>query len=103
MQAAVVGGAILLKARQIGASIDVVPCVPAVVAIGSSWYLHLIYDEPDVIVTSTPWFIGDTVTFLGTLKVVLFIERLRAYAQDTWWQKFVNGSCCDLLEKCLGE
>ncbi|RVD88983.1 uncharacterized protein DFL_000007 [Arthrobotrys flagrans] len=102
MQAAVVGGAILLKARQIGASADVVPCVPAVIAIGSNWYLHLVYDEPDLIVTSTPWPIGDTITFLGTLKVVLFIERLRSYAKDTWWKLFVDGSCSDLLERCLG-
>ncbi|KAF3198301.1 hypothetical protein TWF106_006193 [Orbilia oligospora] len=77
MQAAVVGGAILLKARQIGAAADVVPCIPEIVAIGSTWYLHLIYDEPGLVVTSTPWIIGDTVTLLGTLNVVLFIEQLR--------------------------
>ncbi|KAF3281456.1 hypothetical protein TWF132_011224 [Orbilia oligospora] len=77
MQAGVVGGAILRKARQIGAPVEAVPCVPAVVAFGATWYLNLTYDEPDLIVTSTPWIIGGTITFLGTLKVVLFIEQLR--------------------------
>ncbi|KAF3316867.1 hypothetical protein TWF173_000870 [Orbilia oligospora] len=101
MQAAVVGGAILLKARQIGAAADVVPYVPAMVAIGSTWYLHLIYDESGLVVTSTPWIISDTVIFLGTLNVVLFIEQLRAYAKDIWWKTFVDGSCSDLLERCL--
>ncbi|KAF3083647.1 hypothetical protein TWF102_011200 [Orbilia oligospora] len=101
MQAGVVGGAILRKARQIGASVEAVPCVPAVVAFGATWYLHLTYDEPDLIVTSTPWIIGDTITFLGALKIVLFIEQLRTYAQDTWWKLFVDGSCSDLLERFL--
>ncbi|RVD88984.1 uncharacterized protein DFL_000008 [Arthrobotrys flagrans] len=102
MQAGVIGGAILLKARQIGASAEAVPCVPVVIVSGFIWCLHLVYDEPDLIIISTPWVIGDTVTFLGTLKVVLFIEQLRSYAKDTWWKLFVDGSCSDLLERCLG-
>ncbi|KAF3257879.1 hypothetical protein TWF217_005982 [Orbilia oligospora] len=92
MQAGVVGGAILRKARQIGAPVEAVPCVPAVVAFGATWYLNLTYDEPDLIVTSTPWIIGGTITFLGTLKVVLFIEQLRSFekANTRQFQIYTN-------------
>ncbi|KAK6497168.1 hypothetical protein TWF506_004642 [Arthrobotrys conoides] len=92
-QAAVAGASILLKARQIGAGPDVVPCVPVIVTIGHIWHLNLMYEEDNGIVIAGPWIIGDTLTFLGTLRVVLFVEELRKYAIDTWWPKFVDGSC----------
>ncbi|KAF3230895.1 hypothetical protein TWF191_008737 [Orbilia oligospora] len=103
-QAAVVGALILLKARQIGASPDVVPCVPAIVTIGHIWHLNLIYEEKKGIVIAGPWIIGNTLTFLGTLRVVLytlFVEELRRYAIDTRWPNFVDGSCRELLERRL--
>ncbi|KAK6514724.1 hypothetical protein TWF281_004920 [Arthrobotrys megalospora] len=103
MQAAVVGGAILLKARHIGASVEEVPFVPAIVVFGSTWYLHLIYEEAKYIIISGPWTLGDTVTFVGTLRIVLFIEEMRAYAQDTWLKHFVDGYCSEVLESTLEE
>ncbi|KAF3228819.1 hypothetical protein TWF106_006340 [Orbilia oligospora] len=103
-QAAVVGASILLKARQIGASPDVVPCVPAIVTIGHIWHLNLIYEEKKGIVVAGPWIIGNTLTFLGTLRVVLytlFVKELRRYAIDTRGPNFVDESCRELLERRL--
>ncbi|KAF3317006.1 hypothetical protein TWF173_001012 [Orbilia oligospora] len=50
-QAAVVGAAVLLKARQIGANDDVIPFVPAIMTIGHIWHLNLIYEETNGIVS----------------------------------------------------
>ncbi|KAF3156313.1 hypothetical protein TWF569_006895 [Orbilia oligospora] len=100
-QAAVVGAAVLLKARQIGANDDIIPFVPAIMTIGHIWHPNLIYEETNGIVIAGPWIIGDTLAFLGTLRVVLFVEELRSYAVDMWWPKFVDGSCRELLEREL--
>ncbi|KAK6498422.1 hypothetical protein TWF481_011014 [Arthrobotrys musiformis] len=101
-QAAVVRAAILLKAKQIGADADTIPCVPAIVTIGHVWHLNLIYEQEDKIIVTGPWIIGDTLTFIRTLRVVLFVEELRRYASDTWWPKFVDGLCREVLERELG-
>ncbi|KAF3907429.1 hypothetical protein ABW21_db0206117 [Orbilia brochopaga] len=99
-QAAVLGTAILMKAREIGASEDVVPCVPAVMAIGKAWSLNLIYEEADKgVVIAGPWPIGETYSILGTLRVVLAVEAMREYASGKWWSEFVNGSCRTLLDQ----
>ncbi|KAK6352930.1 hypothetical protein TWF696_004924 [Orbilia brochopaga] len=99
-QAAVLGTAILMKAREIGAGEDVVPCVPAVMAIGKAWSLNLIYEEADKgVVIAGPWPIGETYSILGTLKVVLAVEAMREYASGKWWADFVNGSCRTLLDQ----
>ena len=50
-QAAIVGSAILLKARQIGASVEAVPCVPAIIVLGHTWHFNLIYEETNAIVS----------------------------------------------------
>ncbi|KAK6514565.1 hypothetical protein TWF281_004763 [Arthrobotrys megalospora] len=101
-QAAVVGVAILLKSRQIAVrsdrDFDLVDCVPAIITIGHIWHLNLIYEEENGVIIAGPWVIGDTLTFLGMLKVVLFMEELRTYAADTWWPQFVDGACQDVLE-----
>ncbi|KAJ6263659.1 hypothetical protein Dda_2228 [Drechslerella dactyloides] len=99
-QTAVLGTAILMKAREIGAAEDVVPCVPAVMAIGKAWSLNLIYEEADKgVVIARPWPIGETYSILGTLKVVLAVEAMREYASGKWWAEFVNGSCRTLLDQ----
>lgn len=93
-QLALAGVTCLTKARELGAGVDAVPCVPAISVTGHHWGLHLVYEGPQGnMIIGGPWNMGNTSSWLDTLKVVLSIAELKRYGREVWWPKFVDGVC----------
>ncbi|KAK6330882.1 hypothetical protein TWF718_003080 [Orbilia javanica] len=92
--------AILEKARSLGASKKLLPCVPAIVAIGHRWELNLVYEDDRCnYIVGGPWYIGGSNSFLEALKLVLVIEELWKYGGEEWWSIMVENVAVKAYEK----